>query len=171
MSVSIGKALLERSAVNAKITDILARIGNNATTTLNTFGEKVPTAEDPNELFAELGILEKRHAHISNAIINANYSTILRIEDKDYKIIEIIESIEVCNKQIKRIKDLINNIETGTITKSSKRSAYSYSENNDKSVSLMDVSQLRKTIEKLSNHKNKMQVALQEANWSTQITY
>lgn len=169
MSVSIGKALLERSAVSAKIQDILTRITNNSTTTLDKDNNPIATGENPNELFKELGFLEQRHELISNAIINANYSTIIRFEDKDCKIIEIIERIEAYNKKIKRIKDLIASIESGTITNKSKR-GYSYSETNDKTVSVMDVATLRKMTEKLSSDKNKMQVILQEANWSTQIT-
>ena len=34
-TVSIGKALLERSAVNAKITDIISRVNNNLTNATN----------------------------------------------------------------------------------------------------------------------------------------
>jgi len=170
MSVSIGKALLERSAVSAKIQDILTRITNNATTMVDKDGKPVATAEDPLELFKELGILEKRHEHISSVIVNANYSTIIRFEDKDYKIIEIIERIDSYNKRIKRIKELITSIESGTITKSTGRRAYNYGETNDKVVSVMDVANLRKMTEKYSSDKNKMQVILQEANWSTQIT-
>jgi len=169
MSVSIGKALLERSAVSAKIQDILTRITNNATTIVDKESKPVMSAEDPNELFKELGILERRHEHISNVIVNANYTTIIRYEDKDYKLIEIIERIDSCNKRIKRIKDLITSIESATITKTSKR-GYSYIENIDKIVTVMDVANLRKMTEKFSNDKNKMQVILQEANWSTHIT-
>jgi hypothetical protein len=169
MSVSIGKALLERSAVSAKIQDIITRVTNNATTMADKDGMPVATAEDPKELFNELGILETRHEQISSAIINANYNTTIRYEDKDCKIIDIIEKIEALSKRIKRIKDLIASIESGTITKPTKR-GYSYGETNDKVVSVIDVANLRKMNEKLSHNKNKLQVVLQEANWSSQIT-
>lgn len=62
-TVSIGKALLERSAVNAKITDILARINNNLTTTIKCDGTRDATSENPAELLSDLHILEARHLH------------------------------------------------------------------------------------------------------------
>lgn len=171
MSVSIGKALLERNAVNSRIQDIITRITNNATTTMNSSGDKAPTSENPLELFAELGILEKRHEQITGSIINANYNTIIRFEDNDCKIIDIIERIEAYNKRVKRIKDLITSIEAVTIKKG-KSNSYNYGDNaNSKEtfISVMDVSNLRKMAEKVSSDKNKLQVALQEANWATQI--
>ena len=170
MSVSIGKALLERNAVNSRIQDIITRITNNATTTMNSSGDKAPTSENPLELFTELGILEKRHEQITSAIINANYNTIIRFEDNDCKIIDIIELIEAYNKKVKRIKDLITSIEAVTIKKG-KSNSYNYGDNANKEtfISVMDVSNLRKMAEKVSSDKNKLQVALQEANWATQI--
>ena len=173
-TVSIGKALLERSAVNAKITDILARIKNNLTTTLKEDGTKDSTAENPRELLDELHILEARHLKITNAITIANYETRIQVGGQEFRIIEVIEKIEYLNKQIKRYKDIIEEAEKDTLKKSARRRDYPYSsagENKEHLVSVLDIAHIRKETEKISHSKNVLQVALQEANWSTQITY
>ena len=105
MSVSIGKALLERSAVNAKIQDIFSRISNNSIATKNENGDIIPSSENPEELFTILDALEKRYEQISNAILNANYNMVAVCDGVEYKIIEIIEKIEILNKKMKRIKE------------------------------------------------------------------
>jgi len=172
-TVSIGKALLERSAVNAKITDILARINNNLTTTIKEDGTKDATAENPEELLSDLHILEARHLKITNAITIANYETKIKISGQELRIIEVMEKIEYLAKRIKRYKDIIEEAEKDTLKKSSRRRDYSYSnsENKEVFVSVLDIAGIRKENEKLSHNKNVLQVALQEANWSTQITY
>lgn len=172
-TVSIGKALLERSAVNAKITDILARLNNNLTTTIKEDGSKYATAENPVELLAELHILEDRHLKITNAITIANYETKIKIGGQELRIIEVMEKIEYLTKQIKRHKDIIEEAEKDTLKKSARRREYSYpnAEKNEIFVSVLDIASLRKDTESLSRNKNVLQVALQETNWITQITY
>ena len=175
--VSIGKALLERSAVNAKITDILARINNNLTTTIKSDGTKDTTAENVDELLADLHILEARHLQITNAITIANYETRIRSGIQELRIIEIMERIEYLAKRIKRYKEIIEEAEKDTLKKSSRRRGggdYSYSssaENKEVFVSVLDIGGIRKEIEKIAHDKNALQVALQEANWITQISY
>ena len=174
-TVSIGKALLERSAVNAKITDILSRINNNLTTTIKSDGTQDITAENPEELLADLHILEARHLKITNAITIANYETKIRCGNQELRIIEVMEKIEYLTKRIKRYKDIVEEAEKDTLKKSSRRRGdYSYSsssENKEVFVSVLDIAGIRKEIEKLAHDKNAFQVALQEANWSTQISY
>lgn len=176
-TVSIGKALLERSAVNAKITDILARINNNLTTTINNAGSRDTTAENAEELLSDLHILEDRHLKITNAITIANYETRIRSGIQELRIIEIIERIDYLAKRIKRYKGIIEEAEKDTLKKSSRRKGggdYSYlssSENKEVFVSVLDIGSIRKEIEKIAHEKNALQVALQEANWITQISY
>ena len=174
-TVSIGKALLERSAVNAKITDIISRINNNLTTTLKSDGTKDATSENPQDLLSELHILEARHSKISNAITFANYETKIKCGNQELRIIEIIERIDYLGKRIKRYKDIIEEVEKDTLKKSSRRQGnFSYSstaENKEVFVSILDLASIRKDIEKIAHDKNVLQVALQEANWSTQINY
>ena len=172
-TVSIGKALLERSAVNAKITDILSRINNNLTTTIKSDGTQNTTAENAEELLVDLHILEARHMKITKAITIANYETKIRYGSQELRIIEIIERIEYQSKRIKRYKDIIEEAEKDTLKKSAKRRGdYSFSaENKEVFVSVLDIGGIRKEIEKLAHDKNALQVALQEANWSTQISY
>jgi len=166
-TISIGKALLERSAVNAKITDIVSRININ--------GSKDITAENPHVLLEELHILEERHLKITNAITVANYKTLIKHGDCELRIIEVMEKIEYLTKKIKRYKDIIEETEKDTLKKSSRRRAdYSYTagaDNKDVFVSVLDIADIRKEIEKLSRDKNALQVALQEANWVTKISY
>lgn len=172
MSMSIGKALLERSAVNAKITDIISRINNNAVSTKTDNGTISPTTENPVELMATLGSLEKHYEDISNAILNANYSTIVECDSREYKLIEIIEKIDFLGKKIKRIKDLIAHIESQIMAKKQKN-RYDFGSNDNKNettVSLFEISDLRRKLDKLCGEKNKFQVVLQEINWSKQIT-
>ena len=175
-TVSIGKALLERSAVNAKITDIISRVNNNLTTTVRSDGTREATAENPEELLEQLRILEARHLNITNAITLANYETRIRYGSQELRIIEVMERIEYLNKRIKRYKDIIEEAEKETVKKSSRRRGgdYSYSasaENKEFFVSVLDIAGIRKEIEKLAHDRNALQVALQEANWSTQISY
>jgi hypothetical protein len=172
-TVSIGKALLERSAVNAKITDILSRINNNLTTTIKSDGTQNTTAENAEDLLSDLHILEARHLKISNAITIANYETKIRVGNQELRIIEIIERIDYLGKRIKRYKDIIEEAEKDTLKKSAKRRGdYSFgAENKEVFVSVLDIGGIRKEIEKLAHDKNALQVALQEANWSTQISY
>jgi hypothetical protein len=175
-TVSIGKALLERSAVNAKITDILVRINNNLTTTIKSDGIQDATAENAEELLSDLHILEARHLKITNAITIANYETKIRYGSQELRIIEIMERIEYLAKRIKRYKEIIEEAEKDTLKKSSRRRGGDYSfssgaENREVFVSVLDIGGIRKEIEKLAHDKNALQVALQEANWSTQISY
>jgi len=173
-TVSIGKALLERSAVNAKITDVITRINNNLTTTINADGVRDTTAENAEDLLSDLHILEARHLKISNAITVANYETKIRVGNQELRIIEIIERIDYLGKRIKRYKDIIEEAEKDTLKKSSRRRGEYYSsgaENKEIFVSVLDLVSIRKEIEKLAHDKNALQVALQEANWSTQISY
>jgi hypothetical protein len=174
-TVSIGKALLERSAVNAKITDVITRINNNLTTTVNADGDRDRTAENAEDLLSDLHILEARHLKISNAITIANYETKIRVSNQELRIIEIIERIDYLGKRIKRYKDIIEEAEKDTLKKSSRRRGDYYSsggaENKENFVSVLDLAKIRKEIEKLAHDKNALQVALQEANWSTQISY
>jgi hypothetical protein len=173
-TVSIGKALLERSAINAKITDIVSRINNNLTTTIKSDGARDTTAENAEELLSDLHILESRHMKITKAITIANYETKIRYGGQELRIIEIIERIEYLGKRIKRYKDIIEEAEKDTLKKSAKRRGDYYSsgaENNQVFVSVLDIGGIRKEIEKLAHDKNALQVALQEANWRTQISY
>jgi hypothetical protein len=166
---------LERSAVNAKITDILSRVNNNLTTTVNSDGTRDATAENPADLLDDLHILEARHLNITNAITIANYETRVRVGGLEPRIIEIMEKIDYLGKRIKRYKDIIEEAEKDTLKKSSRRRGdYSYSssaETKEVFVSVLDIASIRKEIEKLAHEKNVLQVALQEANWSTQISY
>lgn len=174
VKVSIGKALLERSAVNAKIADILARVSNNLTTSISADGTKVDTAEKAEELLEELHILEARHLKITNAITLANYETLVQVGGGlELRIIEVMEKIEYLSKKIKRYKDIIVLCENDTLKKSPRRGGLSYSvtEPREVFVSVLDIATIRKEIEKLAHEKNALQVALQEANWRTQITY
>jgi hypothetical protein len=167
---SIGKALLERSAITAKTTDIITRITNNSIQQLSSTGIPIPSSENIDDLQKELIILENRHALISNAIMMANYNTIVKFDNVEYRLIEIIEMIERNKKNIKRLKDLINHIETNTMVAKGK-SRYGYSESTDKFISTIDISVLRKNIEKESHLKNRLQALLQEANWSCPCVY
>lgn len=170
-TVSIGKALLERSAITAKISDITTRITNNSVAVVNEKGERIPTAEDPEALIRELNILEARHLRISTAIINANYNTIIKFDNQSYRIIEVVELIERCKKSIKKFKDLITHIENNTMRKG-KSSRYDYgSDSKETYISTFDVAELRKNIEKESHLKNRFQVLLQEANWGSPVSY
>ena len=169
-TVSIGKALLERSAVAAKIADITTRITNNSVAVINDKGERMATAEDPSELVRELNILEARHHLISTAIINANYNTVVKFENHSYRIIEVVEMIERCKKNIKRLKDLITHIESNILRKG-KSSRYDYGESKETYISTFDLAELRKNIEKESQVKNRLQVLLQEANWGSPVSY
>jgi hypothetical protein len=168
-SVSIGKALLERSAVNAKIKDIITRITNNSVTSLKSNGEKESTIENIETLIENLGHLEKRHEIISKALINANYSTIVKLENAEWRLIDVIEKIDNFTKKLKYLKELITHIETNTVKKS--KTLYDFNNDEARNVSNIDITELRKKCEKISHDKNKWQVALQEANWSTQISY
>jgi uncharacterized protein (DUF342 family) len=114
-------------------------------------------------------ILENRHELISNAIINANYSTTVKYENSEYKVIEIIEMISRFSKRVKQLKDLLTVCETGTTT--TKRKTYSYEEDKDKLKCLLNMAEIRNKIDKLCANKNKLQVILQEVNWSTKINY
>jgi hypothetical protein len=86
-----------------------------------------------------------------------------------------MEKIEYLTKKIKRYKDIIEETEKDTLKKSSRRRAdYSYTagaDNKDVFVSVLDIADIRKEIEILSRDKNALQVALQEANWVTKISY
>jgi len=167
MSVSIGKALLERSAINAKIADLVTRITNNAITEKTVTGETEQTVENSEELLNQVNILDDRHVLITHAIINANYETKVKYENIEYKLVEIIDLIEVNKRRMKRIKDLIATVETSTITKSRNR----YDTSDKKYISMLNISELRKKLEKLAQKTNALQVILQEANWATQINY
>jgi hypothetical protein len=167
MSVSIGKALLERSAINAKIADLVTRITNNAITEKTVTGETEQTVENSEELLNQVNILDDRHVLITRAIINANYETKVNYENIEYKLVEIIDLIEVNKRRMKRIKDLIATVETNTITTRRTR----YDTTDKKYISTIDIAELRKTNEKLAHKNNAMQVILQEANWATQINY
>ena len=169
-TITIGKALLERSAITAKITDISNRITNNSLAFINLKGERHPTNENIEVLMNELRILEDRHLLISNAIINANYTCIIRHGDKEYRIIEVVEMIERYKKNIKRIKDLIAHIE-GSVNKITSRSRYGCESTEGAYISTIDVSSLRKILEKESHVKNTLQVLLQQANWSCPVNY
>jgi len=167
MSVSIGKALLERSAINAKIADLVTRITNNAITEKTVTGETEQTVENSEELLNQVNILDDRHVLITHAIINANYETKVKYENIEYKLVEIIDLIEVNKRRMKRIKDLIATVETSTITTRRNR----YDTTDKKYISTLDIAELRKTNEKLAQKNNALQVILQEANWATQINY
>jgi hypothetical protein len=167
MSVSIGKALLERSAINAKIADLVTRITNNAITEKTVTGETEQTVENSEELLNQVNILDDRHVLITRAIINANYETKVNYENIEYKLVEIIDLIEVNKRRMKRIKDLIATVETNTITTRRTR----YDTTDKKYISTVDIAELRKTNEKLAQKNNALQVILQEANWATQINY
>lgn len=167
MSVSIGKALLERSAINAKIADLVTRVTNNAITEKTVTGESEVTLENSSELLNQVNILDERHVLITRAIINANYNTIVNYDNKEYKLVEIIDLIEVYKRRMKRIKDLIATVETSTIN--SRRNRYDTTDK--KYISTLDISELRKTLEKMAQKNSALQIILQEANWATQITY
>jgi hypothetical protein len=167
MSVSIGKALLERSAINAKIADLVTRITNNAITEKTVTGETEQTVENSEELLNQVNILDDRHVLITHAIINANYETKVKYENIEYKLVEIIDLIEVNKRRMKRNKDLIATVETSTITTRRNR----YDTTDKKYISTLDIAELRKTNEKLAQKNNALQVILQEANWATQINY
>jgi len=167
MSVSIGKALLERSAINAKIADLVTRITNNAITEKTVTGETEQTVENSEELLNQVNILDDRHVLITRAIINANYETKVKYENIEYKLVEIIDLIEVNKRRMKRNKDLIATVETSTITTRRNR----YDTTDKKYISTLDIAELRKTNEKLAQKNNALQVILQEANWATQINY
>lgn len=167
MSVSIGKALLERSAINAKIADLVTRITNNAITEKTVTGETEKNVENSEELLNQVNILDDRHVFITRAIIYANYETKVKYDNNDYKLVEIIDLIEVNKRRMKRNKDLIATVETSTIT--TRRNKYDTTDK--KYISMLDISELRKTNEKLAHKNNALQVILQEANWITQINY
>ena len=167
MSVSIGKALLERSAINAKIADLVTRITNNSIAEKNAIGDTEQTGENSEELLNQVNILDDRHVLITHAIINANYETKVKYDNIEYKLVEIIDLIEVNKRRMKRIKDLIATVETSTITKSRNR----YDTSDKKYISMLNIAELRKKLEKLAQKTNALQVILQEANWATQINY
>ena len=167
MSVSIGKALLERSAINAKIADLMTRITNNSIAEKTVTGELEQPCEKSEDLLNQVNILDDRHVLITRAILNANYETSVKFENVDYKLVEIIDLIEVNKRRMKRIKDLISTIETSTITTRRNR----YDTVDKRYISMLDIAELRKTNEKLAQKTNALQVILQEANSSTLISY
>jgi hypothetical protein len=164
---SIGQALLERSAINAKIVDILARVQNNALISVKSDGTFDQPCEDSVELLKKVEILENRHAAISSAIINANYSTKTIFENREYKIIDIIEMIDNITKKVKRIKDIIESCESSV----NKKKNYGYDEDKDKKKCVINLAELRDKIDAYCSTKNKLHVVLQELNWSTKINY
>lgn len=89
------------------------------------------------------------------------------------RIIEVIEKIEYLTKRIKRYKEIVEEAKKDTVKKSSRRRGdwTSSAENKEVFVSVLDIAGIRKEIEKFAHDKNVFQVALQEANWSTQISY
>jgi len=115
----------------------------------------------------QVNILDDRHVIITRAILNGNYATTVKFENVDYKLVEIIDLIEVNKRRMKRIKDLISTIETSTITTRRNR----YDTMDKRYIPMLDIAELRKTNEKLAQKTNALQVILQEANWSTLISY
>ena len=166
---SLGQALLERNAINSKINDLITRVINNAITVVDGDGIPESTPENSPQLLNLIEILENRHDLVSRAIIAANYNTVITYDSKEYKIIEIIELISTLEKRVKRIKELIRVCEEGT-SKTGKRSFYD-DNNKEKKVPTLNLSYLRDKIDKMCSQKNKLQVLLQEANWSTKIEY
>ncbi len=166
---SIGQALLERSAVIAKLEDILKRICSHGIVNVKQDGSFDTPNEDVKKLFEELIILENRRDKITSAILHGNYSTTVIYDNKEHKLIEIIEMIDSLKGRIKRVRDLITKFDEDTEPKSKSRSYYS--DDKEKYKCIMDISELRNIADKYSSKKNELQVLLQSANWSTQIKY
>ena len=175
--IPIGQAILERSAITSKITDLQERITNNSISTLTIATNVIePSNENAADLLKELEILQSRHQYIWKAITLGNYETKLMYENKEYRLIEIINMIDELNKNIKFYKELLTHCEsnTGTAAAVSKsRSRYDYSSstpvNDTKTVSLLSISELREKIVKLVSKKNALQILIQEVNWSNKI--
>lgn len=168
---SIGQALLERNAVNSKLQDILQRIQNNVLVSIKNDGTIDTPNEDCVELINQAEILENRHELISNALINANYTTIVKYENSDYKVIEIIEMISRFSKRVKQLKELLTVCESGTSIKRKNNSWSSDNDDKEKQKCLLNMAEIRNKIDKFCSNKNKLQVILQEVNWSTKINY
>ena len=166
---SIGQALLERSSVIAKLEDILKRIQSNGVVSVKTDGSCETPNEDVNKLFQDVIVLETRRDQITCAILHANYSTIVKYDNKEYKLIEIIEMIESLKGKIKRIRELITKFEEDIEPKTKSRGYYS--DDKEKVKCLMDLNDLRHIADKYSSKKNELQVLLQSSNWSTHIYY
>lgn len=165
---SIGQALLERSSVVAKLEDISKRICSHGIVNVKQDGSFDTPNEDVNKLFDELIILENRRDQITNAILHGNYSTIITFENKEYRLIEIIEMIDSFKCKIKRVRDLITKFEEAN---ESKKTRSYYGDEKEKLKCIMDLNELRNIADKYSSKKNELQVLLQSANWSTQIKY
>jgi hypothetical protein len=165
---SLGQALLERSAVIAKLEDILKRICSHGIVIVKQDGSSDIPNEDVKKLFEELIILENRRDQITSAILHGNYSTTVIYDNKEYRLIEIIELIDSLKGRIKRVRDLITKFDEDTEPKS--KSRY-YGDDKEKYKCIMDISELRNIADKYSCKKNELQVLLQSANWSTHIKY
>lgn len=151
MKVKLAEALQERADLNRKIEELRGRLSSNV---IVQEGEE--TAEDPNELFAELDAAVARLEELTARINETNCLT----RDGDESITDLIARKDALRLQANVYRNAVS--EASETARRARRTEI-------KVFSAVDVKALQKKADGIARELRKTDNRIQELNWKTEL--
>lgn len=151
--MKLAEALLERSDLEKRFEQIRARLYRVA-----TVQEGDEPAEDPNDLLKEMHTVSEQ---LEKVIIKINRTNVKTTLEPYGTLADAITK----RKQIMRKRGMIEGlIDSASVT------GHRYSASEIKRIATVDVKELQKQIDKLSQAYREIDTAIQQANWTTDLS-